>query len=92
MKSYLFHFLVEVVFYTVCGWIGSTFVRLLTFGRVDLDWREGSESVLAEWIGLAVLVGVILLVAVFWPRPASPATPPETVFHQQATPISHTSH
>jgi hypothetical protein len=64
----MLQFLVEVVFHTVCGWIGSTSVKVLTFGRVQLDWGDGcSESVLAEWIGLLALVGLSVSVLVWWP-------------------------
>lgn len=53
--------LVEVIFDTVCGWVGHATVKLLTLGRVDLDWGEGSDSVVARWIGLFVLVGLTVL-------------------------------
>ncbi len=59
--------LVEIIFDTVCGWIGYQFVKLVTLGRIDLDWGEGSESVLAQWIGLFVLVGSTVLIACLWP-------------------------
>ena len=55
--------LMEIIFDTACGWIGHTAVKLLTFGRIDLDWGKGSESVIAQWIGLFVLVGLIVLAA-----------------------------
>jgi hypothetical protein len=44
-------FILEVLFFTVCGWIGHVVVKVVTFGKVDLDWGTGSESVLAEWLG-----------------------------------------
>ena len=59
--------LVEIIFDTVCGWTGHHSVKLLTLGRIDLDWGEGSESVLAQWIGLFVLVGLTVLIASLWP-------------------------
>ena len=58
--------LIGIIFDTACGWIGHTAVKLLTFGRIDLDWGQGSESVLAQWIGLFVLVGWIVLIAGAW--------------------------
>lgn len=42
------HFLAEIIFDTVCGWIGHHFVRLITLGRIELDWGKGSESVIAQ--------------------------------------------
>ena len=57
------HFLVEIIFDTVCGWIGHHFVKLITLGRVDLDWGGGSESVIAQWVGVFVLVGLLVLIA-----------------------------
>lgn len=64
----MLHFLVEMVFHTICGWIGSTSVKVLTFGRVRLDWGDNcSESVLAEWIGLLALVGLTVSILVWWP-------------------------
>jgi len=53
--------IIECLFYTVCGWVGHAVVKLVTFGRVDLDWGSGSESVLTEWIGFFF----VLLVAGF---------------------------
>lgn len=44
-------FFVEILFFTVCGFIGHVVVKALTLGKVDLDWGRGSESVLAEWLG-----------------------------------------
>ncbi len=58
-------FLVGLIFDTICGWIGHQFVRLVTLGRVDLDWGDGSESVAAQWIGVFVLVGLIFMISTF---------------------------
>lgn len=63
-----FQFLVQIIFHQVCGWVGGNVVKALTFGRVDLDQGKGcSESVLAEWIGLLVLVGLSVSVLAWWP-------------------------
>lgn len=62
-------FFIELLFHTVCGWIGATLLKIITFGRVNLDWGEGcTESVLAEWTGLLVLVALIVLALKFWPH------------------------
>jgi hypothetical protein len=49
-------FILECLFYTVCGWVGHVVVKAMTFGRVDLDWGTSSESVLTEWIGLVFVL------------------------------------
>jgi hypothetical protein len=49
-------FIIEILFYTVCGWVGRVVVKLLTFGKVDLEWARGSESVLSEWLGFFVVL------------------------------------
>lgn len=48
--------IVECLFHTVCGWIGHLFVKALTFGRIELEWGDGSESVIAEWIGVFIVI------------------------------------
>jgi len=61
------NFLIDILFHEVCGWVGATFLKVITFGRIDLDWGEGcSESILAEWTGLLVLVGLIVLAFTLW--------------------------
>ena len=51
-------FILDCLFYTVCGWVGHVVVKAITFGRVDLDWGTSSESVLTEWIGLVLALAV----------------------------------
>jgi hypothetical protein len=61
------NFLVDILFHEVCGWIGATFLKIIAFGRIDLEWGEGcSESILAEWTGLLVLVGLIVFAFTLW--------------------------
>jgi len=61
------HFLIDILFHEVCGWVGATFLKIITFGRIDHDWGKGcSESILAEWTGLLVLVGLIVLAFTLW--------------------------
>jgi hypothetical protein len=52
-------FILECLFYTVCGWVGHVVVKAITFGRVELDWGTSSESVLTEWIGLVFVLVVV---------------------------------
>jgi hypothetical protein len=54
---------VECLFFTVCGWTGHVVVKVVTFGKVDLDWGSGSESVVAEWLGLMFALWVAGLIA-----------------------------
>ena len=63
------NFLIDIIFHEICGWIGAKFLKMITFSRVDLDWGEGcTESILAEWIGLLVLVALIVLAFTVWPH------------------------
>lgn len=54
---------IEVIFFTVCGWIGHSAVKLFTFGKINLCWGNGSESVATEWIGFATLLFTAGLIA-----------------------------
>lgn len=58
----LFGFLFELAFHKICGWIGHITVKVLTFGKVEIDWGDSSESILAEMIGVGVLLGLAALV------------------------------
>ncbi len=51
------------MFYTVCGWFGHIVVKVVTLGRVDLDWGSDSESVVSECIGFFFLVLVAGFIA-----------------------------
>jgi len=60
---FILEFIVECLFFTVCGWIGHVIVKAVTFGKVDLDWGSGSESVLTEWLGFFFVLLVAGLIA-----------------------------
>lgn len=63
------NFLIDILFHEVCGRVGATFLKIITFGRIDLDWGEGcSESILAEWTGLLVLVGLLVFAFTLLPH------------------------
>ncbi len=67
MKELLLWFLWEFLFQLVCGCIGHYFVKLVTFGKVDLGYGEGSDSIVAELIGFAVVIGLgVIVAAVFY--------------------------
>ncbi len=59
----ILEFIVECLFFTVCGWVGHIVVKLVTLGKVDLEWGSGSESVLAEWLGVFFLLVISGLIA-----------------------------
>ena len=60
----MIHFLFESVFLTICGWVGHVVVRILTLGRVKLDWGTESESSVTEAIGIIFLLMMGILVVV----------------------------
>jgi hypothetical protein len=63
------HFLIDIIFHGICGWIGAAFAKVIAFGRIDLDWGEGcTESILADWTGLLVLGALIVLAFTLWPH------------------------
>ena len=53
----------EILFDTVCGWVGHWVVKVVTFGKVELDWGTSSESIVAEYIGAGVLLALVLLIS-----------------------------
>jgi len=55
--------LIEVLFYTICGWVGHIAVKAATFGKVDLEWGRASESVIIEYIGAGVLIALAMLIS-----------------------------
>ena len=57
------HFLVEVVFSIICGWVGYISVNAVTFGKVELDWGNSSESFITECIGAGVLLALAMLIS-----------------------------
>ena len=57
------HLIVEVVFSTICGWVGYISVKAVTFGKVELDWGNSSESIITECIGAVVLLALAMLIS-----------------------------
>lgn len=55
--------IVDFLFHTIFALIGHMLVQALTFGRIDLDWRSGSDSVVAEWIGFGLIFALMILAA-----------------------------
>jgi uncharacterized membrane protein YeaQ/YmgE (transglycosylase-associated protein family) len=61
----IFEWFVEIVLHTCCGWIGHHFVKLITFGKVELEYGDSSESVMAEVIGAAVVL-LLFFIGSWW--------------------------
>jgi hypothetical protein len=59
----LIQFLIEHVFYTICGWVGYITVKVVTFGKVELDWGNSSESIITGYIGAGVLLALAMLIS-----------------------------
>lgn len=49
-------FIFEILFFTICGWVGHVVIKLLTFGKVDFEWGRESGGALTETIGLLIFV------------------------------------
>ncbi len=58
--------IIEGFFYWVCGWVGHVFVKVITFGKVDLEWGSSSESVITETIGMCALLFIGLGISWAW--------------------------
>lgn len=56
--SMIGRFVIEILPETICGNTGRCFVRIITFGKIQLDPESGWGSVIAPLIGLAVWIGV----------------------------------
>ena len=55
--------IVEILFFGFCGWLGHVAVKIITLGKVDLDYGDSSESVFTEWIGVGVLLAIAMLIS-----------------------------
>jgi hypothetical protein len=53
--------LIEVLFFTCCGWVGYIVVKVITLGKVELEYGDSSESFLTQCIGFIFILAVILL-------------------------------
>ena len=56
-------FFIEILFDTICGWVGHIVVKAVTFGKVDLDWGNSSESIITAYIGAGVLLALAMLIS-----------------------------
>ena len=62
----MLHFVFECVFLSICGWVGHVVVRIITLGRVKLDWVANSESSVTEAIGAIFLLMIGILAVTFF--------------------------
>ena len=56
--------IIEIFFFTICGWVGHIAVKVVTFGKVNLEWGDSSESVVTEYVGVGVLIAIAMLVLI----------------------------
>lgn len=61
----MLHLVFDYFFFSICGWFGHVVVRILTLGRVKLDWGTESESNVAEVIGAIFLLMIGILIVIF---------------------------
>lgn len=72
-------FILDILLYGFCHWVGVVTVKAITFGKVDLSDEDPSEFFFIEWIGVGVVL-VIAVLAVFLinemrdPEPVTPMT------------------
>jgi len=60
---WVIHLVIEIVFNTICGWVGYITVKAVTFGKVELEWGDSPESLIPECIGVGVLLGLATLIS-----------------------------
>ena len=56
-------FIIEILFFGFCGWLGHVAVKIFTLGRVSLDYGDNSESVITEWIGVGAFLAIAMLIS-----------------------------
>lgn len=54
--------IVELLFYTCCGWIGRIAVKLLTLGKVDLKYEDTDNGTMAECVVLFLALGIFAII------------------------------
>ena len=59
-KPTMIQAIVEILFYTCCGWIGRIAVKLLTLGKVDLKYEDTDHGTMSECIGVVVVLFLAL--------------------------------
>jgi len=60
----LIQLIADFLFHSCCGRLGYFVVRAVTFGKVEIEWENSSESILAESIGAGILLAAAVLISV----------------------------
>ena len=55
--------IIEILFEALCGCVGYAVVKVITFGKVELNWKEGGESVAASVFGVVFLLMLVFFIA-----------------------------
>ena len=56
-------FIVEILFFGFCGWLGHVTVKIVSLGKIDLDYGDSAESVITEWIGAGVFLAIAMVIS-----------------------------
>jgi len=59
---FVIEWIIEILFFTFFAWVGHWVVKLLTFGKVKLEYNDSSESVITGCIGFAFILGAALMI------------------------------
>ena len=55
-------FILDVLFYGFCHWVGVVTIKTITLGKIDLSFEDPSEFFFVEWIGVGVLLVIATLI------------------------------
>jgi len=55
--------ILDLLFFGFCGWVGRVTVKVVTFGKVELDDGDSSGSILTECLGAGVLLALAMIVS-----------------------------
>ncbi|MDA7888343.1 hypothetical protein N9A86_03055 [Akkermansiaceae bacterium] len=58
----LIDILFQTLFQTCCGWLGHWVVRILTLGKVQIEYGDETSSCLAGITGVIFLIAVGMLI------------------------------
>lgn len=56
-------FIFEVLFCSVCSWVGYIVVKILTLGKLELDYGDAPGGMISGLLGLGFLVSIMLLIS-----------------------------
>jgi|GEM_PF-1214907 hypothetical protein len=56
-------FILDILFFGFCHWLGQVAVKVITLGKVDLSHEDPSEFFFLEWIGVGVLLVIAMLIS-----------------------------